>query len=284
MWGINIIVFKSAVEDVSPWVFNGLRLVFATVTLGLLSWAEARVDKKTWFGDVNSWPRVFGFCFLSGLLYMLAFVRGIEGTTAGNTALLLASMPMWTAILSYFVLGERLKRLVWAGLGVTLVGTLIVTTQSSGPVSLSSQYFVGNLFMLAAAIAWAMGTVLSKSILEKVSPLKLAFLSSLLTAPCHLAISAYSIAQRPDVIPQLLEPKILAAIIYSGVFSTGVAYATWHAGVRAVGGSHAAVYQNFVTLVAVVGGWLLLNEQVMAAQLVGGIMTVAGLLIMRSSR
>ena len=76
----------------------------------------------------------------------------------------------------------------------------------------------------------------------------------------------------------------MAAIIYSGIFSTGVAYATWHAGVRAVGGSHASVYQNVVTLVAVIGGWLVLKEQPMSAQIFGGLLTIVGLFLMRRGR
>lgn len=284
MWGVNIVVFKYAIAGLSPWTFNGLRLVFATLTLGILAWAEAKFYPVVGKAKPVDWPRVLVFCGLSGLLYMLLFVRGIEQTTAGNTALILASMPMWTAVLSFFVLSERLKRITWIGLFVTLIGTVIVTTQSSGPVDVSGEFFVGNCFMLASAITWAVGTVLSKSILESMSPLRLAFLSSLTTMPIHLGISVVALSRNPEAWQQIATPSILAAIVYSGVFSTGVAYATWHAGVRAVGGSHAAVYQNVVTLVAVIGGWLLLREQMFAAQILGGFMTVAGLLIMRRGR
>jgi drug/metabolite transporter (DMT)-like permease len=221
------------------------------------------------------------FCFLSGFLYLVIFVKGIELTTAGNTALILASMPMWTAILSFFVLSERLPPITWGGLLITLVGTVIVTTQSSGEVSLSSKYFVGNLCMLGAAMAWACGTVVSRPILLTMSPLRLAFLSSLLTTPLHVWLV---IDQMPAAWPTAMQTHNMLAIIYSGVFSTGVAYATWHAGVRAVGGSHASVYQNVVTLVAVVGGWVFLKEQPMVAQLFGGVLMIAGLLMMRRGR
>lgn len=282
MWGVNILVFKSSVGDFSPWVFNGLRLVFATLTLGLLAWGEAVFWPRP--ARMVNWPRVLAFSFLSGFFYLVTFVQGISMTTAGNTALILASMPMWTAILSYLFLHERLKRVTWMGLMVTFVGTLIVTTQSSGPVSFAKEYFLGNMFMLTAAIAWAAGTVTSKPILETISPLRLAFISALLTTPLHLVIAWFAVDDFASVAQRAASPRMLAAIIYSGVFSTGVAYATWHAGVRAVGGSHAAVYQNIVTLVAVIGGWVFLREQPMTAQILGGCLTIAGLLLMRRGR
>jgi drug/metabolite transporter (DMT)-like permease len=190
-------------------------------------------------------------------------------------------MPMWTAILSFLALSERLPRVTWLGLLVTFVGTVIVTTQSGGAVSLESRYFLGNLYMLAASLAWACGTVLSRPILQTMSPLRLAFLSALLTTPLHILLVA---KQLPEAWPQALEAKNWIAIVYSGVFSTGVAYATWHAGVRAVGASHASVYQNVVTLVAVIGGWIFLREKFMYAQLLGGTLTIAGLLLMRRGR
>ncbi len=289
LWGVNIIVFKYAIVDLSPWLFNGIRLVFATIALGLLVWLENRFLKARETGDREEKPRLNRvrlacFCFLSGVAYMLTFVRGIELTTAGNTALLLASMPMWTAVLSFLLLSERLGSATWAGLAVTFVGTIMVTTQSSGPVDIGGQYLSGNLYVLSAAIVWAAGTVLSKSLLESITPLQLAFICSLTTTPLHLAISAVAIQGDPEAWAHLLDIKIMLALVYSGVFSTGVAYATWYAGVRIVGGSHAAVYQNFVTVVAVAGGWLFLGEHILAPQIIGGCLTVAGLLLMRRSR
>lgn len=281
MWGANLLVFKSAISDINPWVFNGVRLVFATLALGILALAET-----VWWPTARSqqsipWLRVLGFSLLNGFLYLVIFVKGIALTTAGNTALILASMPMWTAILSYVFLSERLPRVTWYGLLVTFVGTVIVTTQGSGPVSLDSQYFLGNLLMLVAALAWASGTVMSRPILQTISPLRLAFISAVLTTPMHLWLAAPELSA---ALPSLAEPTTMLAVVYSGVFSTGVAYATWHAGVRAVGGSHAAVYQNVVTLVAVVGGWIVLKEQPLLAQIFGGLLTIGGLFLMRRGR
>lgn len=281
MWGANILVFKSFIVDFNPWVFNALRLVFATITLGVLALAEAWLVPAVKAQAAVRWWRVLLFALLNGFVYLVVFVQGISLTTAGNTALILASMPMWTAVLATFFLRERLPRITWLGLLVTFVGTLIVTTQGSGPVSLSSRYFWGNVFMMVAALAWATGTVVSRPILKTMTPLRLAFMSALITTPLHLGLAATAL---PAALPRALEPSLLLAIVYSGVFSTGLAYATWHTGVRALGASHAAVYQNVVTLVAVVGGWVILKEQPLLAQILGGMLTLAGLYLMRRGR
>lgn len=281
IWGTNILVFKNVISDFSPWVFNALRLVFATITLGILAAGEAWLVAPMKAHEPVRWWRVSLFAFLSGFAYPVVFVKGIDLTTAGNTALILASMPMWTAMLSFVFLRERLPRVTWFGLLVTLVGTAIVTTQGSGQVILSSRYFLGNVCMLVAAMTWATATVMSRPILKKLTPLRLAFISALLTTPFHLWLVA---AELRAALPLAMQPAMLLAIIYSGVFSTGVAYATWHVGVRAVGASHASVYQNVVTLVAVIGGWIVLEEQPLLAQVLGGILMIGGLLLMRRGR
>lgn len=283
VWGANILVFKDAINGIDPWIFSGFRLVFAVVTLGALAWWEHSYRPPALRKRPIQVPKLICFCILSGLVYMLAFVQGIQLTTAGNTALLLASMPMWTAVLSFFFLAERLGLPTWGGLLITFVGTVLVTTQS-GSVELAGEYLVGNLFVLFSAIAWAVGTVMSKSLLESISPLRLTFIAAVTTVPVHLMISLVLLSRSPEVAALLVQPKAIAAMAFSGMFSTGIAYAMWYAGVRVVGGSHAAVYQNVVTLVALVGGWLFLSEPVLPAQIIGGGLTVAGLLVMRHGR
>ena len=281
IWGTNILVFKGFISDFSPWVFNALRLVFATITLGILAAGEAWLVAPKRAREPVRWWRVSLFAFLSGFAYLVIFVKGIELTTAGNTGLILASLPMWTAILSFVFLRERLPKVTWIGLWVTMVGTAIVTTQGSGPVNFSSRYFLGNIYMLLAALTWSAATVMSRPILQKITPLRLAFISALLTTPFHLWLAA---AELPAALPHAMQPTMLLAIIFSGVFSTGVAYVTWHVGVRAVGASHASVYQNVATLVTVVGGWIVLKEQPLLAQVLGGVLMIAGLLLMRHGR
>jgi drug/metabolite transporter (DMT)-like permease len=279
MWGINILVFKHGIQEVNPWVFNALRLIFATVTLGLLTWIESRIRPvpKREFSKIN----VFAFAMLTGFLYLLFFVRGVSMTTAGNTALIMSAMPMWTALLSFVFVKERLPGITWIGLLITFIGTVLVTTQSGGKVSFASEYFVGNLLILSGSLAWASGTVLSRPLLQTVSPLQLAFWSAMITTPMHLIIIAPQIAENWVKATHWIT---LLEIIYSGVFSTGLAYASWHVGVRILGGSHAAVYQNVVTLVAVLGGWLFLHETPIMAQIVGGVLIVLGLIAMRRGR
>jgi drug/metabolite transporter (DMT)-like permease len=277
-WGANLLVVKSALGTLNPWVFNTSRLTLATLMLGLLAWMEVR-----WRPTAPTriqWTPFLCFAFLNGFLYQVFFFLGISQTTAGNTALLLSSMPMWTAAFSFLFIRERLPLLTWAGLLVTFGGTLFVLLQNT-TIDLSGSYLVGNAFILCGAMTWAAATVVSRPLLQSMSPLRLAFLSSLITMPLHFVLCGPFLS---EAWPQLTQPGSLAAIIYSGSISTGIAYATWHYGVRHLGGSRAGVYQNVVTLVAVAGGWLFLREAMLWQQLAGGLAILVGVILMKIKR
>ncbi len=277
-WGANLLVVKSALPHLNAWVFNATRLTLATMVLGVLVWMESRYRPKT--AAKFPWHWFLLFAFLNGFLYQILFFLGISRTTAGNTALLLSSMPMWTAVFSYLFIFERLPLTAWFGLGVTFLGTLFVLLQNP-TIDFSAGYLVGNLFILCGAMTWAAATVVSRPLLQTTSPLRLAFLSSLITMPLHYAVCAPFIEESWR---QLLVPSNAIAILYSGLISTGIAYATWHYGVRQVGGSRAGVYQNVVTLVAVVGGWMFLSEPMLVAQYCGGLAIIIGVVLMRLKR
>lgn len=278
LWGINIPIVKQVTTQLDAWVFNGLRLILAMLTLGACVWLESRFQRST--VERVSWMKVVVFALISSLFYQLIFILGITRTTAGNTALIMASMPMWTAALSFFFVRERLQAITWVGLLVTFSGTAIVTLQG-GKISLSSEFFLGNLCMLMAAIAWAGGTVYSRPLLATLSPLRLAFWSSLMTLPFHLWLASGKLSSSWEIVCQT---GPLVAIVFSGIFSTGLAYAAWHYGVSQLGASHAAVYQNAVTLVAVLGGWIWVGEQPLLTQIIGGGLIIAGLFLMRRGR
>jgi drug/metabolite transporter (DMT)-like permease len=277
-WGTNLLVVKSALASLNPWVFNASRLTLATMVLGGLAWAETRYRPAS--TAQLPWRWFLLFALLNGFMYQVLFFLGISETTAGNTALLLSSMPMWTAVFSFLFIFERLPIVAWVGLCVTFVGTLFVLLQNS-TIDFSSRYLVGNLYILCGAMTWAGATVVSRPLLQVISPLRLAFFSSLITMPLHYVVGA---RYWQESWQQLLIPSNLVAVLYSGLISTGIAYATWHYGVRQLGGSRAGVYQNVVTLVAVVGGWIFLNEAVLAAQFIGGFAIIIGVILMRMKR
>lgn len=289
IWGVNMAVMKMGLNEVDPFLFNAFRLSLSGLVLGICAWLENRKHRLSSQvpvaisgrpNPVRLWATIVGFAVLTGAVYQILFAVGMDRTTAGNTALIMSSMPMWIAMLSFLLLREKLGS-AWWGLIIAFLGTIVVTLEK-GNINLDSSNQTGNWIVLVAALAWALGSVISRPMLKYISPIRLAFYATVGSLPVHYVMPFLMDSEN---IGHLLQPSVIVCILYSGVFSTGLAYAMWNYGVQQLGASHASVYQNLVPLVALIAAYVSpLREAIVPMQIVGGIMILLGLFVTRRLR
>jgi drug/metabolite transporter (DMT)-like permease len=288
IWGVNMAVMKMGLDAVDLYVFNAFRLSLSALVLGICAWLENRTPEpedtpgiKTMRPrPIRMWTTIIMFSLFTGGLYQILFAVGIDRTTAGNTALIISSMPMWIAVLSFFLLHEKLGW-AWIGLIVAFLGTALVAMQK-GNLSFGAENQFGNIMVLAAALAWALAAVISRPMLKFISPIRLAFYATVGTLPIHYTMPW--VMGSPDF-AKVWQPEVMACIVYSGVFSTGLAYAMWNYGVQQLGASHAAVFQNMVPLVALIAAYVSpLRETITPMQIIGGSLILVGLFVTRRLR
>jgi drug/metabolite transporter (DMT)-like permease len=277
IWGINMPFMKMGLEQIDPFVFNAFRLIISASCLGLFALRERRAGIRP--GPEITGRRILTFAVLVSGLYQLLFLLGIARTTAGNTGLILATVPAWTALLARIFIGERLSRLAWMGLAVALSGTAIVAVQKG--LSGDREHLPGNILILCAALAWAGGTVYSRPLLNSISPMQLSASAALLALPVHLLIAAPNYAEN---LPELQSVNLWLILAWAGVLSSGLSLPMWNFGVRHAGAAHAAAVQNLVPLVAILAAWLSRGEVATQPQLIGGALILCGLITMRVSR
>jgi len=275
IWGVNVPVMKAGLQEVDPFFFNAARLTLSAAALGLLDAAERRGRAKV----PTPWRKVVTLGLLSSLVYQVLFLLGMDATSAGNTAIIVASGPLWTAIIESLMGVDRHPGQAWGALGVAFVGTMLVTlTGIDDPTGGAT--LLGNLVMLAAMGTWAFATVLSRPLLETFPATRLAFLAVLVSLPGHwtLALPGLDLSSvgRPGF--------VASTIAYSGILSTGVAYALWNRSVKDLGAARTAAFSNLVPVVALAVAWVYLGEQPRLLQLAGGALVVAGLLMWRTAR
>ncbi len=282
VWGINFPVLKAALDVMPIHVVNAFRFVVSTAVLGGIYALRQRSAARGFLAPLRTHGlQVVSLGLLGYVFYQLCFIVGVNATTAGNAALIMASAPLWTALLSRLLGSEHLRRMAWIGLGVSLMGTVLVVLTGTGVVSLGAGSLFGNLLMLAAAVLWGAYTAFSKPVLHDLSPAALTFFGLLAALPFLFGIAAPSF---DAVAWGEVDFWVWPAIFFSGGLSTGLAYVIWNTAVRNVGPSHTAVFNNLVPFVALLGGVLILGEPVTVAQLAGGALIIGGLLIMRRTR
>jgi drug/metabolite transporter (DMT)-like permease len=278
IWGINIPVVKVGLDRSDAFVFNAVRLAVSAVVLLFVAYKEG--GPLPFFNTAIPRRKLLLYGFLASGIYQLMFVVGVGRTTSGNAALILATMPMWTALLANLILKERLSVLSWCGLATAFVGTMIVALEK-GDISQLKHHLLGNACMLCAALSWSGSTVAARPALKHVTPLKLSAFASVTMLPMHLLIA---LPFMPEHLSTVADYHVWLPILYSGIFSTGMALVLWNFGVRHAGPAHAAVFQNLVPVIAMVSAWLIRGEGASSSQIAGGILIISGLLIMRRGR
>lgn len=282
VWGVNFPVVKAVLEVMHPHVLNTFRfLVSAFVLGGIYAYRRARVGQPFWQPLRDHPFQIAGLGLLGFLVYQLCFILGLDRTTAGNAALIMASSPLWTAVTGFALRTESLQPRSWFALMVVLAGAIVIVLGGGGSVDFGSETFVGNVIMLAAAVAWGAYTALNKPALRYVSATGLTFLGLLFALPFLFAVGVPHYA---DVAWHRVTMLHWAAILFSGGLSTGVAIALWNNSVNSVGASETAVYGNLVPIVALISSFLLLNEAITISQVVGGVFVIGGVLVMRRAR
>ena len=153
VWGINWPILKIGVTDIAPLTFRALTLPFAAIgllTVAQLSGDGIRIPRK-W------WPRLCVLALLNIAGWNGFVLFGVQQLPAGRSAILAYTMPLWATLIATFVLHEPLGARKLSGLALGTAGMAILVGDELRAISRAP---LGVAMILAAAIAWAFGTVL----------------------------------------------------------------------------------------------------------------------------
>lgn len=279
VWGINFPILKAALASMHPHVLNVFRMSVSLVAVGGFHYAYQKKQGSAFWQPLRDHGKaIIGLGLLGYVLYQFFFIVGIDFTTAGNAALIMSSVPLWTALLSHFMRIERVSLNVWMGLLVILTGTATIVLGGTQSLSLSSDTFLGNLLMIGAACCWGAYTALSKPMMKRVAPMSLTFLGLLVVFPVLVGIAS---PYWGSVQWEAVNMWVWLAIIFSGGLSTGIAVGMWSRAVLHLGPAYTSAFGNLVPLIALITSVIVLGEPLTMAHVIGGTLVLGGLLYVR---
>jgi drug/metabolite transporter (DMT)-like permease len=269
--GTNPVAVKYAVGYVPPLPFAALRFVLA----GLVLWAVLR------FSDPKGRLRREDFLAMAGLGFVgvamnnVAFTFGVSMTSASDTALVVATAPLWGMLLGFALGWERPRLKGIFGVGLALLGVAVIVYRGlgSGETSLP-----GDLLVMAAAACWGSYAVLSLPLLKKYSPLAVAGYSILFGGLALLPLASLGLF-RMDW--GAVSVGGWAAFAYSALVVAAFGFASWQRGVSRIGANRMLVYQYLVTLVGVISGVVLFSEGFGIDKAIGAAILLAGVYLAR---
>jgi drug/metabolite transporter (DMT)-like permease len=269
--GTNPAAVKYAVGFVPPLPFAALRFILA----GLVLLAVLRL-----FGSEGGIGRrdllaLAGVGVVGVALNNATFTYGVSMTSASDTALIVATAPLWGMLLG-FVLGlERPKLKGLVGVGLALFGVGMIVYQGLGA---SGTSLTGDLLVMGAAACWGSYAVLSLPLLKRYSPLVVAAYTMLFGGLAVLPFASFGLLNTDW---EAVSAGGWAAAAYSALLVAAFGFTSWQRGVARIGANRMLVYQYLVTLTGVLAGVVLFHEDFGLDKALGTAILLSGVYLAR---
>lgn len=264
-WSLAFVFTRLALQYFTAFPLGFLRYLAASFTLA----AVAAVTKmKLPRKQDLPWFIASGACGF--FLYMIAFNKGMGSVTACTGSVIIATVPIITALLARFVYQEKLNVLQWIAIAVEFAGVLVLTLMD-GAFSVNS----GLLWLILAAFLLSVYNLIQRRLTKTYSALQTSafsiFFGTVMLA-VFLPDSVKEAARAPTL--QLLYIALL------GIFCSALAYAAWSkAFSKAKQASQVSHYMFLTPFLTSILGFVIAKEIPDSATLVGGAIILAGVFL-----
>lgn len=267
---------KLAVEEVPPFTVAAVRFAVATALLAL--WAGARHGPIRAPGWANV-PLVLAMGATAVAGYNIFFLYGLELAPASDGAIIVPGFaPVFTVLLGWAVLGERVSRPAVAGLVLAFAG-LVFVVDPGGP--LERERLAGAALFVAGAVCWAIYLLIGRPAIARfgavTSTLYATATGTAMLIPFSLAEQGWSDLQDAGADGWL-------PMIYLAIFGTVLAFVLFYEGVSRIGPARAASFAMLVPIFGVLASVVLLGEDLAINLVIGGAAIIAGLWLIQRPR
>jgi drug/metabolite transporter (DMT)-like permease len=269
IWGWSFLFIKVAVQGMTP-----ATVAWARVTLGagvILVLLRARRAKLPPRSERAKWRHfvVLAITYNAVPFTLLAWAE--QHISSALAAVLNASTPLFAAVLTAVLLGERLRSAQFAGLLLGFVGVAVAAGVGGDDVTGSSLW--GELAVVGVSACYGFGFTYAQRHLADIPPVVTAGGQLLAAAVILSPVAAVTtVAQGLE-----LTPTRALSILLLGVVGTGIAYEINYRSIAELGSTKASVVTYLVPVVAVAVGVVFLDEAFEAGLVVGGALTIVGI-------
>lgn len=268
VWGSTFISTKMLLSEFSPVQIMLCRFAIAYVVLWLI---RPKLDKTNIKDEL-----LFLLMGIFGCtVYFITENTALKYTLASNVSIIVASAPILTAILAhFFVKGERLNKNIGIGFVVAFTGVALVVFNGQFVLKLNP---AGDLLSLAAALSWAVYSVILRTCVDKYNSVMLT--RKLMFYGFVTALPIAAIEGEPFPSEAFRIPEMLFCILFLGVIGSGICYVLWNKAISKLGVviTNNYIYINpFVTLVT---GGIILREPITVMGVTGAILIISGVVL-----
>ncbi len=284
IWGFAFVAQRKGMQSLDPFTFNALRFALGALCIMLARCAERWPTRKARSSTFATRPARVSKEYrrepviLGLLLFFAASLQqvGMLWTGAGNAGFITGLYVVIVPILGLWR-GQKLLKGTIVAVLLAVAGLWFINSAQRVNASL------GNLLVLCGAVFWALHVQMIDKLASRHSSLELARVQYLVCAGCSLA---FGVLYRGLFIPAGFDlgglvsaiRSVALPLLYAGIFSVGIAFTLQIQAQKKVAPQAASVILCSEAVFALLGGHLLLGEELTAASLLGAALLLAAML------
>jgi drug/metabolite transporter (DMT)-like permease len=266
LYGYNWVVMKSALRYEAPATFAASRVFGGAVFLFLLLVVLRRPLRPTnWRLTV-----VVGLFGMAGAIGLT--IWALSTGDAGKTSVLFYTMPVWLLLMSWTILGERVRGLQWISVGLALVGMILIISpwnpQGTG---------LSTLLGVAAGVCSAASAVAAKLLFRRDQRVDLLSLNAWQMLFGALPLLAIAFATSSPAEMFSTSPWYIISLLYNVIFVCGISLLLWFYTLRNLSAGTAGMGRLIAPVIGLVAAWIQLGEHPDRYEAAGSILIIAGL-------
>jgi drug/metabolite transporter (DMT)-like permease len=269
-WGLSFVWSKIVFEYYDPLTTIFLRLILSTVFL-LAYMRVFRLFEKIKKKDTG----LFLLCSLfNPFLYFIGENYGLKLTTPTISAVVIATIPLFTPLAARFMIKEKLTALNYAGIVISFTGIVLMLAKPDMTLEADP---MGILLLLLAVFSAVIYSVLIKKLVSRYSPIAIITYQNVvgifLFLPFFLIIGLDNfLSTRPTT-------ELVSSLLLLSVFASSLAFIFFTKGIRELGVSKANVFSNLIPVFTGIFSYILVSERFSLLKITGMLIIMAGILV-----
>jgi len=269
IWGAMYVVVKVVVEVVPPLELVWMRYLIAVIALGIIG----IVMKQSWKIVKKDWLIIFLVGLIGNTISIVTQEMGTMLSTAQMGAIITATTPAFMVVFARLILKESitLKKCLSIALATMGVGIIV----GNGQIDVTQQ--LGGLYLLLAALTWALMSVLIKKVPSHYSQIVVTTYTSLIAV---MLLTPFVLPRLQNLdLASVLQPTISGGLLYLGIVSTAGGFLLWNKGLQLMNASSGGLFFFFQPIIGTFLGWLLLGETIGLSFWIGSLLIFSGVFI-----
>ena len=269
IWGFAFVAQREGMETMGPFLFNAARFFIGSAVLFPLVWYLSKKN-KTPTNKETSTKKLLIAGTIAGLFLFLAssFQQvGIQYTTAGKAGFITGLYIFFVPLIGIFF-GQRTGSGTWLGAFIAVIGLYLLSINDDFSIAR------GDLLQLICAVFFAAHILVVGYVAKRMDPLKLSLIQYVVSG-----VLSFFIAIAIELITWQMIVDTAIPLLYAGVMSIGVGYTLQVVAQQHAKSSHAAIILGLEGAFAVLGGWLILDENLSTRGLIGCGLMLSGMFL-----